>query len=220
MRKKKTDDELAYERARDLGIQANLVPIVIEKTGRGERSYDIYSRLLKDRIIFIGPSIDDYTSSLVIAQILFLMSDNKNQDINIYINSPGGSVTAGLAIYDTMQFVPCDIATYAIGQAASMAAILLAAGSKGKRHALPHARIMIHQPWGGTGGTAADIQIQAKELRRNKEMLIEILSKHTGQTPERVIKDSDRDYFMTPLQAKEYGLVDEVIDTLRPKSGT
>jgi len=198
-------------------MQGNLVPIVIEKTGRGERSYDIYSRLLKDRIIFIGPNIDDYTSSLVIAQILFLMSDNKNQDINIYINSPGGSVTAGLAIYDTMQFVPCDIATYAIGQAASMAAILLAAGTKGKRHALPHARIMIHQPWGGTVGTAADIQIQAKELRRNKQMLTEILSRHTGQPLDRIERDSDRDFFLTPEQARDYGLVDEVIDSLRVK---
>lgn len=198
-------------------MYGNLVPIVIEKTGRGERSYDIYSRLLKDRIIFIGPSIDDYTSSLIIAQILFLMSDNKNQDINIYINSPGGSVTAGLAIYDTMQFVPCDIATYAIGQAASMGAILLAAGTKGKRHSLPNARIMIHQPWGGTGGTAADIQIQARELRRNKQVLTEILAKHTGQAIDKIEKDSDRDFFMTPQQAKEYGLVDEVIDSLRTK---
>ncbi len=198
-------------------MDGNLVPIVIEKTGRGERSYDIYSRLLKDRIIFIGPSIDDYTSSLIIAQILFLMSDNKNQDINIYINSPGGSVTAGLAIYDTMQFVPCDIATYAIGQASSMAAILLGAGTKGKRHALPHARIMIHQPWGGTLGTAADIQIQARELRRNKQVLIDILAKHTGQPLERIEKDTDRDYFMTPQQALEYGIVDEVIESLRTK---
>ena len=198
-------------------MDGNLVPIVIEKTGRGERSYDIYSRLLKDRIIFIGPSIDDYTSSLIIAQILFLMSDNKNQDINIYINSPGGSVTAGLAIYDTMQFVPCDIATYAIGQASSMAAILLGAGTKGKRHALPHARIMIHQPWGGTLGTAADIQIQARELRRNKQVLIDILAKHTGQPFDRIEKDTDRDYFMTPQQAFEYGIVDEVIESLRTK---
>jgi len=198
-------------------MHGNLVPIVIEKTGRGERSYDIYSRLLKDRIIFIGPSIDDYSSSLVIAQILFLMSDNKNQDINIYINSPGGSVTAGLAIYDTMQFVPCDIATYAIGQAASMGAILLAAGTKGKRHALPHARIMIHQPWGGTGGTAADIQIQAREMKRNKQVLTEILGRHTGQPIDRLEKDTDRDFFMTPQQAKDYGLVDEVIDSLRTK---
>jgi len=199
-------------------MNSNLVPIVIEKTGRGERSYDIYSRLLKDRIIFIGPSIDDYSSSLVIAQILFLMSDNKNQDINIYVNSPGGSVTAGLAIYDTLQFVPCDIATYCIGQAASMGAVLLAAGTPGKRHSLPNARIMIHQPWGGTGGTAADIEIQARELSRNKQVLTEILAKHTGQPIDKIIEDSDRDFFMTPPQAMEYGLVDEVIDSLKAKS--
>lgn len=196
----------------------NLVPIVIEKTGRGERSYDIYSRLLKDRIVFIGPNIDDYSASLVIAQILFLMHDNKTQDINIYINSPGGTVTAGLAIYDTMQFVPCDIATYAIGQAASMAAILLAAGTKGKRHALPNARIMIHQPWGGTAGTAADIQIQARELRRNKEVLMKILASHTGQPIEKIEADTQRDFFMTPPEAKDYGIVDEVIETLRQKA--
>ena len=199
-------------------MNANLVPIVIEKTGRGERSYDIYSRLLKDRIIFIGPAIDDYTASLTIAQVLFLMSENKNQDINIYINSPGGSVTAGLAIYDTMQFVPCDIATYCIGQAASMAAILLAAGTTGKRHSLPHARIMIHQPWGGTGGTAADIEIQARELGRNKDTLSKLLQQHTGQPLEKVVQDCDRDFFMTPDQAQEYGLVDEVIETLKGKS--
>jgi len=196
-------------------MDANLVPIVIEKTGRGERSYDIYSRLLKDRIIFIGPVIDDYTSSLVIAQILFLMSENKNQDINIYLNTPGGSVTAGLAIYDTMQFVPCDIATYCIGQAASMGAILLSAGTKGKRHALPNSRIMIHQPWGGTQGTAADIQIQAQEIRRNKQILTDILAKHSGQPVEKVEEDSDRDFFLSPGQAQEYGLVDEVIESLR-----
>jgi len=196
-------------------MQGNLVPIVIEKTGRGERSYDIYSRLLKDRIIFIGPNIDDYTASLVIAQILFLMSENKNQDINMYINTPGGSVTAGMAVYDTLQFVPCDIATNCIGQAASMGAILLAAGTKGKRHALPHSRIMIHQPWGGTMGTALDIQIQAKEIKRNRQVLTEILSKHSGQPLDRVEKDTDRDFFMTPQQAKDYGLVDEVIDSLR-----
>jgi len=196
-------------------MQDNLVPIVIEKTGRGERAYDIYSRLLKDRIIFIGPIIDEYSSSLVIAQILFLMSENKNQDINVYINTPGGSVTAGLAIYDTLQFVPCDIATYCIGQAASMGAILLAAGSKGKRHALPHSRVMIHQPWGGTMGTAADIQIQAKEIKRNKQIIQEILARHSGQSIERIEKDTVRDFFMTPVQAKEYGLVDEVIESLR-----
>ncbi len=199
-------------------MNANLVPIVIEKTGRGERSYDIYSRLLKDRIIFIGPSIDDYSASLVIAQILFLMSENKNQDINVYINSPGGSVTAGLAIYDTMQFVPCDIATYCIGQAASMGAVLLSAGTKGKRHSLPHARIMIHQPWGGTGGTAADIEIQARELGRNKEVLSRILATHTGRSVDDVTADSDRDNFMTPNEALEYGLVDEVIETLKGKT--
>ncbi|MEC8895872.1 MAG: ATP-dependent Clp protease proteolytic subunit [Planctomycetota bacterium] len=196
-------------------MQANLVPIVVEKTGRGERSYDIFSRLLKDRIIFIGPSIDDYSSSLIIAQILFLMSDNKNQDINIYINSPGGSVTAGMAIYDTMQFVPCNIATYCLGQASSMGAVLLAAGTAGKRHALPNSRVMIHQPWGGTMGTASDILIQSDELKRYKKSLNEILAKHTGKKLKTVEKDTDRDFFMTAEQAKKYGLVDEVIDTLR-----
>ena len=196
-------------------MDGNLVPIVIEKTGRGERSYDIYSRLLKDRIIFIGPVIDDYTSSLVIAQILFLMSENKNQDINIYLNTPGGSVTSGLAIYDTMQFVPCDIATYCIGQAASMGAILLCAGTKGKRHALPNSRIMIHQPWGGTMGTASDILIQSDELKRYKKSLNAILAKHTGKKLKTVEKDTDRDFFMTAEQAKKYGIVDEVIETLR-----
>ena len=196
-------------------MQANLVPIVVEKTGRGERSYDIFSRLLKDRIIFIGPSIDDYSSSLIIAQILFLMSDNKNRDINIYINSPGGSVTAGMAIYDTMQFVPCDIQTYCLGQASSMGAVLLAAGTHGKRHALPNSRVMIHQPWGGAGGTASDILIQSEELKRYKNSLNEILAKHTGKALKQVKTDTDRDHFMTAEEAKEYGLVDEVIDTLR-----
>ena len=196
-------------------MQANLVPIVVEKTGRGERSYDIFSRLLKDRIIFIGPSIDDYSSSLIIAQILFLMSDNKNQDINIYINSPGGSVTAGMAIYDTMQFVPCDIQTYCLGQASSMGAVLLAAGTHGKRHALPNSRVMIHQPWGGAGGTASDILIQSEELKRYKTSLNQILAKHTGKSLKKVKADTDRDHFMTAEEAKEYGLVDEVIDTLR-----
>ena len=196
-------------------MQANLVPIVVEKTGRGERSYDIFSRLLKDRIIFIGPSIDDYSSSLIIAQILFLMSDNKNQDINIYINSPGGSVTAGMAIYDTMQFVPCDIATYCLGQASSMGAVLLGAGTAGKRHALPNSRVMIHQPWGGTMGTASDILIQSDELKRYKKSLNEILAKHTGKKLKTVEKDTDRDFFMTAEQAKKYGIVDEVIETLR-----
>ena len=197
-------------------IHDNLVPFVIEKTGRGERSYDIFSRLLKDRIIFIGDAIHDHTANLVIAQILFLVSDNRNQDINIYINSPGGSVTAGLAIYDTMQFVQCDIATFCIGQASSMGAVLLAAGAEGKRHALPHSRIMIHQPWGGAQGTAQDIEIQAKEIKRNKEVLSEILSHHSGRSPGQINDDSHLDFFMSSNAAKEYGLVDQVIETLKP----
>ena len=201
-------------------IHDNLVPFVIEKTGRGERSYDIFSRLLKDRIVFIGDAIHDHTANLVIAQILFLVSDNRNQDINIYINSPGGSVSAGLAIYDTMQFVQCDIATFCIGQASSMGAVLLAAGSPGKRHALPHSRIMIHQPWGGAQGTAMDIEIQANEIKRNKEVLCEILSRHTGKNAEAIEDDSHWDLFMSANEAKDYGLVDQVIDTLKPATAT
>ena len=193
----------------------NLIPMVIESTGRGERAYDIFSRLLKERIVFIGPDINDYTANLTVAQILFLMSENKNQDINIYINSPGGVLTAGLAIYDTMQFVPCDIATYCIGQAASMGAVLLAAGTKGKRHALPHSRIMIHQPWGGASGQAEDIVIQAKEIRRNKELLLDALQRHTGQPREVLERDTDRDFYMTPQEAKEYGIIDEVLASLK-----
>ena len=199
------------------------IPYVIEKTGRGERSYDIFSRLLKDRIIFIGDAISDYTANLVIAQILFLVSDNRNQDINIYINSPGGSVTAGLAIYDTMQFVQCDIATFCIGQASSMGAVLLAAGTPGKRHALPNSRIMIHQPWGGARGKALDIEIHAREIKRFKEILCRIISKHSGKAPEQIDKDSHWDFFMSAEEAKEYGLVDQVIDTLKTpqaKDGT
>jgi ATP-dependent Clp protease, protease subunit len=198
-----------------LDAQAYLVPTVIETTGRGERAYDIYSRLLKERIIFIGPDVNDYTANLTVAQILFLMSENKNQDINIYINTPGGVVTAGLAIYDTMQFVPCDIATYCIGQASSMGAVLLAAGTKGKRHALPHSRIMIHQPWGGASGQAEDIVIQAKEIKRNKELLLEALIRHTGQSRATLEKDTDRDFYMTPQEALAYGIVDEVLVSLR-----
>ncbi|RTZ92731.1 MAG: ATP-dependent Clp protease proteolytic subunit [Bacillota bacterium] len=197
-------------------IHDNLVPFVIERTGRGERSYDIFSRLLKDRIVFIGDGIQDHTANLVIAQILFLVSDNRNQDINIYINSPGGSVTAGLAIYDTMQFVQCDIATFCIGQASSMGAVLLAAGTQGKRHALPHSRIMIHQPWGGAQGTAMDIEIQAREIKRNKEVLCEILARHSGKGPGQIEDDSHWDFFMSAQEAKDYGLVDQVIDTLKP----
>ena len=192
-----------------------LTPIVIEKTGRGERAYDIWSRLLKDRIVFIGTPIDDYVSSLIIAQMLFLQMENKNQDISVYINSPGGSVTAGLAIYDTMQFLQCDVATYCIGQAASMGSVLLAAGTKGKRHALPHSRIMIHQPWGGAQGQASDIKIQAEEILRLKDELNAILAKHCGQPVEKVTKDADRDFFMSAAEAKKYGLVDEVVETLK-----
>jgi ATP-dependent Clp protease, protease subunit len=197
-----------------------LTPIVIEKSGKGERAYDIWSRLLKDRIIFIGAPIDDYTSNLIIAQILFLQMENKNQDINLYINCPGGSVTAGLAIYDTMKFVQCDVATYCIGQAASMAAILLTAGTKGKRHALPHARIMLHQPWGGAQGTATDIKIQAEEIIRLKQTINQIISKHTNQPVEKIEKDTDRDYFMSPEEAKNYGLIDEVLETLKTKDAS
>ena len=194
-----------------------LVPFVIEKTGYGERHYDIYSRLLKDRIIFIGSPIDDNVSNLVIAQMLFLQNENKSQDINIYINSPGGSITAGLAIYDTMQFVKCDVATFCIGQAYSMGAILMAAGTKGKRFSLPHTRIMLHQPWGGMQGTATDIGIQAEEIMRMKTVLNEILAKHSNHPIEKVEEDFDRDFYMSPLEAKEYGIVDEVVVSLKDK---
>lgn len=196
--------------------QANYyIPFVIEKTGRGERQYDIYSRLLEDRIIFIGTAIDDGLANSVIAQLLFLAKENRTQDINMYINSPGGSVTAGLAIYDTMQFVPCPVATYCLGQAASMGAVLLAAGAEGKRHSLPNARIMIHQPWGGAQGTASDIQIQAQEIERLKKSLNEILGRHCGRDPEQVAKDTDRDNFMSGLEAKDYGLVDQVVESIK-----
>ncbi|MBI3008776.1 MAG: ATP-dependent Clp endopeptidase proteolytic subunit ClpP [Candidatus Omnitrophica bacterium] len=190
---------------------STLVPIVVEQTGRGERAYDIYSRLLKDRIIFIGTAIDDIISNLVIAQMLFLQMEDPDKDINIYINSPGGAVTSGLAIYDTMQFVKCDVNTYCVGQATSMGALLLCAGTKGKRYVLPHARIMIHQPWGGVQGAAADISIQAKEILRIRERINHILSIHTNQPLEKIEKDTDRDYFMSAEEAKEYGIVDEVI---------
>ena len=190
-----------------------LVPMVVEKSGHAERAYDIYSRLLKDRIVFVGTAIDDMVANLIIAQLLFLQSEDANKDINIYINSPGGSVTAGLAIYDTIQYIKPDVCTICIGQAASMGALLLAAGTKGKRYALPYSRIMIHQPWGGTQGTASDISIQAKEILRMKEEINNILSKHTGQPLDRIAKDSDRDFFMSAQEAKEYGLVDEVLDS-------
>ena len=190
-----------------------LVPMVIETTGKGERAYDIYSRLLKDRIVFIGTPIDDVIANLIIAQILFLNMEDPGKDINVYVNSPGGSVTAGLAIYDTMRFVKCDVATYCLGQAASMGSLLLAAGTKGKRYALPNARVMIHQPWGGTQGTASDIHIQAKEILKLKDQLNKILAHHTGQTLERIEKDTDRDYFMSAEEAKNYGIVDQVVTT-------
>jgi len=192
-------------------VKDMLIPFVIEKTGQGERSWDIYSRLLKERIIFIGDEISDMAANVIVAQLLYLQFENKNQDISLYINSPGGSVTAGLAIYDTMQFVTCNIATYCLGQAASMGAVLLAAGTKGKRYALPHARIMIHQPWGGTRGTTADIEIQAGEIKRLKGVLNRVLAHHTGNTVEKIERDSDRDFFMSGEEAKAYGLVDEVI---------
>ncbi len=190
------------------------VPSVVEKTGYGERHYDIFSRLLKDRIIFIGTPIEDTVSNLVIAQMLFLQNESKNQDINIYINSPGGSITAGLAIYDTMQFVQCDVATFCLGQAYSMGAVLMAAGAKGKRYGLPHTRIMLHQPWGGTQGTATDISIQAEEIMHMKKCLNNILVKHSGQPLEKIEKDFDRDFYMSAKEAQEYGIIDEVIETL------
>ena len=188
-----------------------LVPIVVEKTSQGERAYDIYSRLLKDRIVFIGTAIDDNVANLIIAQLLFLQSEDATKPINIYINSPGGSVTAGLAIYDTMQFVKPEVCTYCIGQAASMGSLLLAAGAKGKRFSLPYSRIMIHQPWGGARGSASDISIQAQEILRMKVELTKILALHSGQAFEKVEKDCDRDYFMSAQEAKDYGLVDDVI---------
>lgn len=188
-----------------------LVPMVIEQTGRGERSYDIYSRLLKDRIVFIGTAIDDHVANLVVAQMLFLQMEDPKRDINLYINSPGGSVTAGLAIYDTMQFVTCDVATYCVGIAASMAAVLLTAGTKSKRYALPNSDIMIHQVSGGAQGTASDVERTVEYMFKLKKRLIGILAHHTGRTEEQIKIDSDRDYWISAQQAKEYGLVDEVV---------
>ncbi len=188
-----------------------LVPIVIEQSSRGERAFDIYSRLLKDRIIFLGGGIDDGMADLVVAQLLFLESEDPEKDISIYINSPGGVVTAGMAIYDTMQYIKPDVSTICIGQAASMGALLLAAGAKGKRYALPNSRIMIHQPLGGAQGQASDIEIQAQEILRMKDMLNDILANHTGQPLKRIKRDTDRDFFMSSKEAKEYGLIDEVV---------
>jgi ATP-dependent Clp protease protease subunit len=188
-----------------------LVPMVVEQSSRGERAYDIYSRLLKDRIIFIDSEIVDVTANLVIAQLLFLEGEDPDRDIFLYLNSPGGLITSGLAIYDTMQYVRCDVSTICIGQAASMAAVLLSAGTKGKRYALPNARLMIHQPLGGAQGQATDIEIAAKEILRNRELVEDILVKHTGQPKSRIHKDADRDFFMSAHEASAYGLIDEVL---------
>ena len=190
-----------------------LVPIVVEQTGRGERSWDIYSRLLVDRIIIMGTGVDDNIANIIIAQLLFLQMSDPKKDIHLYINSPGGSVTAGLAIYDTMQFITCDVNTYCLGQAASMGAVLLTAGAKGKRFALPNARIMIHQPWGGVQGQASDISIQAKEILRLRDRLNEIMAKHSGRTMDEITRDTDRDNFMSAEEAKKYGLVDQVVQS-------
>jgi ATP-dependent Clp protease protease subunit len=192
-------------------IQNYLVPVVVEQTNRGERSFDIYSRLLKERIVFLGTPIDDAVANLVMAQLLHLESEDPDKDINLYINSPGGEITAGFAIYDTMQYIKPDVSTICMGQAASWAAVLLSAGAKGKRYALPHTRVLIHQPHGGAQGQAVDIEIQAKEILRYRELLDQILAEHTGQSLEQVSKDTDRDFIMTAEQAKDYGLVDEVI---------
>jgi len=193
-------------------LKAQLIPMVIEQTSRGERAYDIYSRLLKDRIIFVGTAITDEVANLLIAQMLFLEADDPDKEISVYINSPGGVVTAGLALYDTIQYIKPDISCICMGQAASMAALLLTAGEKNKRFALPNARIMIHQPLGGVEGQATDIGIQAKEIMRMKARMNELLSRHTGQPIEKIEKDTDRDYFMTAQEAKEYGIIDEVIE--------
>lgn len=192
-------------------IYNQLIPIVVEQTGRGERAYDIFSRLLKDRIIFVGTAITDEVSNLIIAQLLFLEAESPDKDIYLYINCLGGIVTAGLAIYDTMQYIKPQVSTICMGQATSMGALLLAAGEKGKRFALPHARVMIHQPWGGVQGQAADISIQAKEILRLKDKINQLLAKHTGQTLEKIEKDTDRDFFMTAEEAKDYGIIDSVI---------
>ncbi len=193
----------------------SLIPIVIEQTGRSERAYDIYSRLLKDRIIFIGHPIEDMLANTVIAQLLFLQTEDPEKDIHVYINSPGGVVTSGLAIYDTMQYIKPDIATYCLGQATSMGALLLAAGTRGKRHVLPNSRVMIHQPMGGFHGQASDVEIHAKEILKMKDNLNHILAKHTGQTLEKIQGDTERDYFMSGKEAKEYGIVDEVIENIK-----
>ncbi len=189
----------------------NLVPMVVEQSARGERVYDIYSRLLKERVVFVVGGIEDTMANLVVAQLLYLESENPDKDVHLYINSPGGSISAGLAVYDTMHFIKPDVSTMCVGQAASMGALLLAGGAAGKRYCLPHTRVMIHQPWGGFQGQAADIDIQAKEILRARERINEILAKHTGQPLEQVAKDTDRDYFLSAEESKEYGLIDKVL---------
>jgi ATP-dependent Clp protease protease subunit len=191
----------------------DLVPIVVEQTSRGERSFDIYSRLLNERVVFLGTDIDDHIANLLIAQLIHLESADPEKDINLYINSPGGSVTSGLAIYDTMQFIKCDVSTICVGQCASMAAVLLAAGAAGKRYALPHSRVLIHQPWGGTQGQVTDIEIQAKEMLRMRSQLDDILARHTGQPAEKIHDDTERDNIMIAAEAKDYGLIDEVLES-------
>ncbi len=195
------------------------VPIVIEQTGRFERAYDIYSRLLRDRIVFLGMPIDDYVANLIVAQLLYLEAEDPEKDIFLYINTPGGNVTSGLAIYDTMQYIRPDVVTICVGMAASMGAVLVAAGAKGKRYSLPHSRLMIHQPWGGAFGQATDIEIEAKEILTLKRMLQEILSEHTGQPLEKIAADTERNFYMSPEEAKEYGLIDDII-TRVPTHGT
>lgn len=198
----------------------NFIPTVVEQTGRGERAYDLYSRLLRDRIVFLGSAVGDEVAALVTAQLLFLESEDPDKDIHFYINSPGGSVTAGLAIYDTMQYIKPDVSTLCVGQAASFGALLLAAGATGKRFALPHARMMIHQPLGGAEGQVSDIEIQAKEALRIREQLNQILSQHTGQSLEKIAQDTDRDFFFSPERALEYGLIDQVVENRGPKKDT
>jgi len=199
-----------------VGLMSNLVPMVVEQTGRGERAYDIYSRLLKDRIVFLGTEVNDDVANLITAQFLFLESEDPEKEINFYINSPGGSVTAGMAIYDTMEFIRPPVSTLCLGQAGSMGAILLLAGAKGRRYALPHSRIILHQPLGGMRGQASDLEIHAKEILHAREDINNIIMKHTGQNLRKIEKDTDRDYFMSPQQAVEYGLIDEVIVSRRP----
>jgi len=197
----------------------NLVPMVVEQTSRGERAYDIYSRLLKDRVVFVVGQVEDHMANLVVAQLLFLESENPDKDINLYINSPGGIVSSGLAIYDTMQFIRCDVSTMCVGQAASMGAVLLAAGAKGKRYCLPHSRVMIHQPLGGYQGQATDIDIHAREILKLRAQLNEILASHTGQTVDKIGEDTERDNFMVPLQALDYGLIDKVFENRAVDAG-